>query len=172
MEVRHDGRPHLKNARADIKEVIDMICEIEIKNGAQIEKINRLAAKAPYEVWLSSGTVMLDARSLLAIIVPIFTGLILSVEGVVGLLGGVSVSGFAVAVFMSNAGGAWDNAKKYIESGHHGGKGSEQHKAAVIGDTVGDPFKDTSGPSLNILIKLVSTVSIVFSGLIVNFHLL
>ena len=110
--------------------------------------------------------------SLLAIIVPIFTGLILSVEGVVGLLGGVSVSGFAVAVFMSNAGGAWDNAKKYIESGHHGGKGSEQHKAAVIGDTVGDPFKDTSGPSLNILIKLVSTVSIVFSGLIVNFHLL
>ena len=110
--------------------------------------------------------------SLLAIIVPILTGLILSVEGVVGLLGGVSVTGFAVAVFMSNAGGAWDNAKKYIEAGHHGGKGSEYHKAAVIGDTVGDPFKDTSGPSLNILIKLVSTVSIVFSGLIVNFHLL
>ena len=110
--------------------------------------------------------------SLLAIIVPILTGLILSVEGVVGLLGGVSVTGFAMAVFMSNAGGAWDNAKKYIESGHHGGKGSENHKAAVIGDTVGDPFKDTSGPSLNILIKLVSTVSIVFSGLIVNFHLL
>ena len=104
--------------------------------------------------------------SLLAIIVPILTGLILSVEGVVGLLGGVSVTGFAMAVFMSNAGGAWDNAKKYIESGHHGGKGSENHKAAVIGDTVGDPFKDTSGPSLNILIKLVSTVSIVFSGLI------
>ncbi|MGE4277894.1 MAG: sodium-translocating pyrophosphatase, partial [Lawsonibacter sp.] len=110
--------------------------------------------------------------SLLAIIVPILTGLILSVEGVVGLLGGVSVTGFAMAVFMSNAGGAWDNAKKYIEAGHHGGKGSENHKAAVIGDTVGDPFKDTSGPSLNILIKLVSTVSIVFSGLIVHFHLL
>jgi len=110
--------------------------------------------------------------SLLAIIVPILTGLILSVEGVVGLLGGVSVTGFAVAVFMSNAGGAWDNAKKYIEADHHGGKGSNCHKAAVIGDTVGDPFKDTSGPSLNILIKLVSTVSIVFSGLIVNFHLL
>ncbi|WP_268841832.1 sodium-translocating pyrophosphatase [Pseudoflavonifractor phocaeensis] len=110
--------------------------------------------------------------SLLAIIVPILTGLVLSVEGVVGLLGGVSVTGFAMAVFMSNAGGAWDNAKKYIEAGHHGGKGSECHKAAVIGDTVGDPFKDTSGPSLNILIKLVSTVSIVFSGLIVNFHLL
>ena len=91
---------------------------------------------------------------------------------VVGLLGGVSVTGFAMAVFMSNAGGAWDNAKKYIESGHHGGKGSECHKAAVVGDTVGDPFKDTSGPSLNILIKLVSTVSIVFSGLIVAFHIL
>ena len=105
--------------------------------------------------------------SLLAIVVPILTGLILGPEGVVGLLGGVSVTGFAMAVFMSNAGGAWDNAKKYIEAGHHGGKGSECHKAAVIGDTVGDPFKDTSGPSLNILIKLVSTVSIVFSGLIV-----
>ena len=107
------------------------------------------------------------APSLLAIVVPILTGLILGPEGVVGLLGGVSVTGFAMAVFMSNAGGAWDNAKKYIEGGHHGGKGSECHKAAVIGDTVGDPFKDTSGPSLNILIKLVSTVSIVFSGLIV-----
>ena len=110
--------------------------------------------------------------SLLAIVVPIATGLILSVEGVVGLLGGVSVTGFAMAVFMSNAGGAWDNAKKYIERGNHGGKGSEQHKAAVVGDTVGDPFKDTSGPSLNILIKLCSTVSIVFSGLILAFSLL
>ncbi len=111
------------------------------------------------------------APALLAIIVPILTGLILGPVGVVGLLGGVSVTGFAMAVFMSNAGGAWDNAKKYIESGHHGGKGSEQHKAAVVGDTVGDPFKDTTGPSLNILIKLCSTVSIVFSGLIVLFNL-
>ena len=110
--------------------------------------------------------------ALLAIIVPILTGLILGPVGVAGLLGGVSVTGFAMAVFMSNAGGAWDNAKKYIESGHHGGKGSECHKAAVVGDTVGDPFKDTSGPSLNILIKLCSTVSIVFSGLIEAFHLL
>ena len=109
--------------------------------------------------------------AVLAVVVPIVTGLILSVEGVVGLLGGVSVTGFAMAVFMSNAGGAWDNAKKYIESGQHGGKGSDAHKAAVIGDTVGDPFKDTSGPALNILIKLVSTVSIVFSGLIVTFHI-
>ena len=112
------------------------------------------------------------APALLAIIVPILTGLILGPTGVVGLLGGVSVTGFAMAVFMSNAGGAWDNAKKYIESGHHGGKGSECHKAAVVGDTVGDPFKDTSGPSLNILIKLCSTVSIVFSGLILAFNLI
>ncbi len=111
------------------------------------------------------------APALLAIIVPIVTGLILGPCGVVGLLGGVSVCGFAVAVFMSNAGGAWDNAKKYIEAGHHGGKGSDCHKAAVVGDTVGDPFKDTSGPSLNILIKLCSTVSIVFSGLVVAFNL-
>ena len=112
------------------------------------------------------------APALLAVIVPIITGLILGPTGVVGLLGGVSVTGFAMAVFMSNAGGAWDNAKKYIERGNHGGKGSEQHKAAVVGDTVGDPFKDTSGPSLNILIKLCSTVSIVFSGLILAFHLI
>ena len=112
------------------------------------------------------------APAVLAVIVPIITGLIHGPTGVVGLLGGVSVTGFAMAVFMSNAGGAWDNAKKYIERGNHGGKGSEQHKAAVVGDTVGDPFKDTSGPSLNILIKLCSTVSIVFSGLILAFSLL
>lgn len=109
--------------------------------------------------------------ALLAIIVPICTGLVLGCEGVVGLLGGVSVTGFAMAVFMSNAGGAWDNAKKYIEKGNFGGKGSENHKAAVVGDTVGDPFKDTAGPSLNILIKLCSTISIVFSGLIVTANL-
>jgi len=112
------------------------------------------------------------APAVLAIVVPIGTGLILGPIGVVGLLGGVSVTGFAMAVFMSNAGGAWDNAKKYIESGHHGGKGSECHKAAVVGDTVGDPFKDTSGPALNILIKLCSTVSIVFSGLILACNLM
>jgi K(+)-stimulated pyrophosphate-energized sodium pump len=104
--------------------------------------------------------------TLIAVVVPILTGLVFGVEGVVGLLGGVTVVGFAMAVFMSNAGGAWDNAKKYIEAGHHGGKGSECHKAAVTGDTIGDPFKDTSGPSLNILIKLCSTVSIVFVGLV------
>ncbi len=109
--------------------------------------------------------------ALLAVIVPIGTGLVLGVEGVVGLLAGTTTCGFGMAVFMSNSGGAWDNAKKYIESGHHGGKGSECHKAGVIGDTVGDPFKDTSGPSLNILIKLCSTVSIVFSAVIANVHL-
>ena len=112
------------------------------------------------------------APAILAVVVPIVTGLILGPTGVVGLLGGVSVTGFAMAVFMSNAGGAWDNAKKYIERGNHGGKGSPQHKAAVVGDTVGDPFKDTSGPSLNILIKLCSTVSIVFAGLIIAFILM
>ena len=112
------------------------------------------------------------APAILAVVVPIVTGLILGPTGVVGLLGGVSVTGFAMAVFMSNAGGAWDNAKKYIERGNHGDKGSPQHKAAVVGDTVGDPFKDTSGPSLNILIKLCSTVSIVFAGLIIAFNLM
>ena len=87
------------------------------------------------------------------------------------MLAGATASGFLMAVFMSNSGGAWDNAKKYIESGKHGGKGSEQHKAAVVGDTVGDPFKDTAGPSINILIKLLSMVSIVFAALVVNFSI-
>ena len=89
-----------------------------------------------------------------------------------GLLAGTTVTGFVLAVMMANSGGAWDNAKKYIESGAHGGKGSDCHKAAVVGDTVGDPFKDTSGPSINILIKLTSMVSIVFAGLVVAVHLL
>lgn len=109
--------------------------------------------------------------SLIAVIVPIVTGLILGPAGVIGLLGGTTVCGFVMAVFMANAGGAWDNAKKYIEGGNHGGKGSDCHKAAVIGDTVGDPFKDTSGPSLNILIKLCSTVSIVFASVIVAYSI-
>ena len=111
------------------------------------------------------------APTLLAIISPIVVGLVLGGSGVVGMLCGALVTGFILAIFMANSGGAWDNAKKYIESGHHGGKGSEQHKAAVVGDTVGDPFKDTSGPSINILIKLLSMVSIVFSGVIAGFHL-
>jgi Na+/H+-translocating membrane pyrophosphatase len=98
-------------------------------------------------------------------------GLALGVAGTVGILAGAVSSGFAVAIMMANAGGAWDNAKKYIEGGAHGGKGSPAHKAAVVGDTVGDPFKDTSGPSLNILIKLMSMVSVVFTGLILQFSL-
>ena len=110
--------------------------------------------------------------SLLAIVVPVAVGLVFGVAGVMGLLVGGLSSGFVLAVFMANAGGAWDNAKKMVEEGHFGGKGSECHKAAVVGDTVGDPFKDTSGPSLNILIKLCSTVSIVFSGLILAFNLM
>ena len=112
------------------------------------------------------------APALIAVIVPIVVGLILGVNGVAGLLAGTTITGFVLAVMMSNAGGAWDNAKKYIESGAHGGKGSDEHKAAVVGDTVGDPFKDTSGPAINILIKLTSMVSIVFAGLIVAVHLL
>lgn len=109
--------------------------------------------------------------SVLAIIVPIITGLIFGVPGVIGLLVGGLSAGFVLAVFMANAGGAWDNAKKYIEEGNFGGKGSDVHKAAVVGDTVGDPFKDTSGPSLNILIKLMSMVSIVMAGLTVSWSL-
>ena len=109
--------------------------------------------------------------SLLAIIVPIVTGLVLGVAGVLGLLIGGLSAGFVLAVFMANAGGAWDNAKKYVEEGNFGGKGSDCHKATVVGDTVGDPFKDTSGPSLNILIKLMSMVSIVMAGLTVTCHL-
>ena len=110
--------------------------------------------------------------SLLAIIVPILIGLFFGVAGTVGLLVGSLGSGFVLAIFMANSGGAWDNAKKYVEEGNLGGKGSDAHKATVVGDTVGDPFKDTSGPSLNILIKLMSMVSIVTAGLNVVFSIL
>jgi K(+)-stimulated pyrophosphate-energized sodium pump len=107
--------------------------------------------------------------SLLAIIIPVLTGLLLGVAGVMGLLAGGLTAGFVLAIMLNNAGGAWDNAKKFIEKGAYGGKGSEAHKAAVVGDTVGDPCKDTSGPSLNILIKLMTMVSVVFSGVVVKF---
>ncbi|HRW20425.1 MAG TPA: sodium-translocating pyrophosphatase [Bacteroidales bacterium] len=110
--------------------------------------------------------------SLVALLIPVVVGLIFGVAGVTGLLIGTISSGFALAIFMANAGGAWDNAKKYIEEGNHGGKGSEAHKATVIGDTVGDPFKDTSGPSLNILIKLMTMASVVTVGIAVTYHLL
>jgi K(+)-stimulated pyrophosphate-energized sodium pump len=99
----------------------------------------------------------------LAVVVPLVTGFI-SVDALGGLLAGALVTGFALAIFMANSGGAWDNAKKYIEAGHHGGKGSDPHKAAVVGDTVGDPFKDTSGPAMNILIKVMTIVALVFAG--------
>lgn len=110
--------------------------------------------------------------SLLAIFAPVATGLLMGVSGVMGLLAGGLGAGFVLAIFMANSGGAWDNAKKYIEDGHHGGKGSDAHKATVVGDTVGDPFKDTSGPSLNILIKMMSMVAIVMAGLTVSWSLI
>jgi K(+)-stimulated pyrophosphate-energized sodium pump len=110
--------------------------------------------------------------SLLAVAVPIVVSLLLGVAGVIGLLVGALSAGFVLAIFLSNSGGAWDNAKKYIEAGHHGGKGSAAHRASVIGDTVGDPFKDTSGPSLNILVKLMSIVAITVAALAVSYSLI
>jgi K(+)-stimulated pyrophosphate-energized sodium pump len=109
--------------------------------------------------------------SLLAIVVPVVVGIIFGVPGVVGLLAGGLTAGFTLAVMLNNAGGAWDNAKKYIEKGNFGGKNSEAHHAGVVGDTVGDPFKDTSGPSLNILIKLMTMVSVVMAGLTVAYSI-
>ncbi|MBL7151124.1 MAG: sodium-translocating pyrophosphatase [Candidatus Omnitrophica bacterium] len=133
-------------------------------------------AKPDYAACVTIATVAAQKEmvlpSLLAIISPIAIGLLIGVEAVVGLLIGATVCGFVLAVMMANSGGAWDNAKKYIEEGHYGGKGSLSHKAGVVGDTVGDPFKDTSGPSLNILIKLMSMVSIVFAAFIVSNSLL
>mgnify|MGYP000787633917 CR=1 FL=1 len=108
---------------------------------------------------------------IMAVAAPLVVGLLLGVDALGGLLAGALVTGVMMAIFMSNAGGAWDNAKKYIEEGNHGGKGSDAHAAAVIGDTVGDPFKDTSGPSINILIKLMSMVAIVMAGLTVAWSL-
>ena len=105
-----------------------------------------------------------------AVLAPVVVGYFLGVEALGGLLAGATVTGVLMALFMANAGGAWDNAKKYIEGGAHGGKGSDPHKAAVVGDTVGDPFKDTSGPSLNILIKLMSVVSLVLAPWFVRVH--
>ena len=117
------------------------------------------------EISTASAQKEMIAPAILGIAVPVVTGVLLGVAGVLGLLVGGLTAGFVLAIMMANSGGAWDNAKKYIEEGAHGGKGSDAHKAAVVGDTVGDPFKDTSGPSLNILIKLMSMVSVVFAGL-------
>jgi len=107
--------------------------------------------------------------SLMAIISPILVGILAGIDSVTGMLTGATVSGFVLAIMMANSGGAWDNAKKYVEEGNYGGKGSQAHKATVVGDTVGDPFKDTAGPSLNILIKLMSMVSIVFASFIMAY---
>ena len=107
--------------------------------------------------------------SILAVVVPVLVGLTMGVAGVFGLLAGGLACGFALATMLNNAGGAWDNAKKFVEKGNYDGKGSDTHKSAVVGDTVGDPFKDTAGPSLNILIKLMTMVSVVFAGVIVGF---
>ena len=126
---------------------------------------------APVEISTKAAQREMVLPSLLALSLPIIVGLVLGVSGVMGLLVGGLTTGFCVAVFMANAGGAWDNAKKHIESGVHGGKGTDAHKAAVVGDTVGDPFKDTSGPSLNILVKLMSMVSVVVAGLVVRYSL-
>jgi K(+)-stimulated pyrophosphate-energized sodium pump len=133
------------------------------------------SAKPDYERCVTIATAAAQKEmiipSLMAIVVPVAVGLLVGVEAQVGLLTGATVSGFVLAIMMANSGGAWDNAKKYIEEGHHGGKGSLAHKAGVVGDTVGDPFKDTSGPSLNILIKLMSMVSIVFASFVISHSL-
>jgi K(+)-stimulated pyrophosphate-energized sodium pump len=150
-------------AGAIIKEVRRQIRELGILEGRN---------KPDYASCVSISTAAAQKEmilpALLAIVAPIFIGILLGSAGLVGLLSGALVSGFVLAVMMANAGGAWDNAKKFIEKGNLGGKGSQAHKAAVVGDTVGDPFKDTSGPSLNILIKLMSMVSVVFASFIVK----
>ena len=127
---------------------------------------------APVAISTRAAQAEMVLPSLLGLVLPIGVGLVLGVSGVLGLLVGTLTTGFCVAVFMANAGGSWDNAKKYIEAGNFGGKGSDAHKAGVVGDTVGDPFKDTSGPSLNILIKLMSMVSVVVAGLVVRYSLI
>ena len=147
--------------RRQFKEIIGLF---EGKVRADYTRCVRIATAAAQKEMI--------APSLLAILAPIIVGMLLGVEAGVGLLTGATVSGFVLAIMMANSGGAWDNAKKYIEEGNFGGKGSPSHKAAVVGDTVGDPFKDTAGPSLNILIKLMSMVSIVFAGFIIKHTLM
>ena len=134
----------------------------------------RSRASSPVRVLLTTKAAQYEmlVPSIIAILAPVLVGVVLGVAGVLGLLIGGLGAGFVLAVFMSNSGGAWDNAKKYVEEGNLGGKNSDAHHATVVGDTVGDPFKDTSGPSLNIRIKLMSMVSIVMAGLTVVCHLL
>jgi len=153
----------------------DMVNEVR-RQFKQIPGIMEGTAKPDYQSCVMISTKGAQKEMILpstmAILLPIITGLILGVSGVMGLLVGALGAGFVLAIFMANAGGSWDNAKKYIEQGHFGGKGSAAHKAGVVGDTVGDPLKDTSGPSLNILIKLMSMISIVVAGLVVGYSIL
>ncbi len=150
----------------------DMVAEVR-RQFKEIAGILEGTAKPDYARCVEISTIgaqkEMIAPALLGILTPIVVGLILGVPGVMGLLVGGLTTGFALAIMMNNAGGAWDNAKKYVEAGNYGGKGSDTHKACVVGDTVGDPFKDTSGPSINILIKLMSMVSIVFAGLVIAY---
>ena len=140
---------------------------------SEIPGILERTATPDYDACVSISTASAQREMILpaclALFAPIAIGLVLGVAGVVGMLAGSLSSGFAIAILMANAGGAWDNAKKMIEAGAHGGSGTDAHKAAVVGDTVGDPFKDTSGPSLNILIKLMAMVSVVTAGLTIRY---
>ncbi|RKY34618.1 MAG: sodium-translocating pyrophosphatase, partial [Candidatus Omnitrophota bacterium] len=149
----------------------DIVMEVR-RQFKEIKGLMEGKAKADYAECVKIATVGAQKQMILpsitAIVIPVLVGLLLGVEAVVGLLTGATVCGFVLAVMMANAGGAWDNAKKYIEEGNLGGKGSDLHKASVVGDTVGDPFKDTSGPALNILIKLMSMVSIVFASFVIS----
>ncbi len=142
------------------------------ENPGIMDRTSKPDYAAPVAISTKAAQKEMILPSLLGLVTPLAVGLLLGVGGVMGLLVGTLTCGFCVAIYMSNAGGAWDNAKKYIEAGAHGGKGTEAHKAAVVGDTVGDPFKDTSGPSLNILIKLMSMVSVVAAGLVVRYSLM
>jgi len=142
------------------------------ENPGIMERTSKPDYAAPVAISTKAAQKEMILPSLLGLVLPLVVGVVLGVGGVMGLLVGTLTCGFCVAIYMSNAGGAWDNAKKYIEAGAHGGKGTEAHKAAVVADTVGDPFKDTSGPSLNILIKLMSMVSVVAAGLVVRYSLM
>ncbi len=157
-----------KAAESVVKEARRQFCEIK----GLIEGNEDADYATCVDLCTKSSLKEMVLPSIVAIIVPIICGIILGPSGVVGLLAGATACGFLLAIFMSNAGGAWDNAKKYIEQGNFGGKGSDQHKAGVVGDTIGDPFKDTAGPSINILIKLLSTVSIMFASVVIHFHIL
>jgi K(+)-stimulated pyrophosphate-energized sodium pump len=148
----------VEEVRRQFREIPGIMENKAIPDYAQCVKISTFSAQREMFV-----------PSLVAILSPILVGITLGVSGTVGLLGGALSSGFVLAIFMANSGGAWDNAKKYIEDGAMGGKGSSAHKAAVIGDTVGDPFKDTAGPSLNILIKLMAMVSVIVAGIAVSY---